>query len=97
MFGSIALILVPLLTGGAAPAPDPAYDIVIRGGRVLDGAGNPWVAADVAIADGRIVRVGVVDGAGKQETDARGRYVSPGFIDMPDPSGRVLLDRKSVV
>src|SRR3546814_1206046 len=91
MIRSIALILVPLLTGAAAPAPDPAYDIVIRGGRVLDGAGNPWVAADVAIADGRIVRVGVVDGAGKQEIDARGRYVSPGFIDMLDQSGRVLL------
>src|SRR3546814_16950043 len=59
--------------------------------RVLDGAGNPWVAADVAIADGRILRVGVVDGAGKQEIDARGRYVSPGFIDMLDQSGRVLL------
>src|SRR3546814_21098066 len=59
--------------------------------RVLDGAGNPWVAADVAIADGRIVRVGVVDGAGKQEIDARGRYVSPGFIDMLDQSGRVLF------
>ncbi|MBB5705580.1 N-acyl-D-amino-acid deacylase family protein [Sphingopyxis panaciterrulae] len=91
MIRSIALIFVPLLTGAAAPAPDPAYDIVIRGGRVLDGAGNPWVAADVAIADGRIVRVGVVDGAGKQEIDARGRYVSPGFIDMLDQSGRVLL------
>src|SRR3546814_396069 len=91
MIRSIALILVPLLTGAAAPAPDRAYDIVIRGGRVLDLAGNPWVAADVAIADGRIVRVGVVDGAGKQEIDARGRYVSPGFIDMLDQSGRVLL------
>ena len=39
-------------------APAPEYDIVIRGGRVLDGAGNPWVSADVGIKDGRVARVG---------------------------------------
>jgi N-acyl-D-amino-acid deacylase len=88
---AIALVLTSLLAGAAAPAPEPAYDIVIRGGRVLDGAGNPWVAADVAIKDGRIARIGVIAGKGKQEIDARGRYVSPGFIDMLDQSGRVLL------
>lgn len=88
---SIALCLAPLLLVGAAPAPGPAYDVVIRGGRVLDGAGNPWVTGDVAIKDGKIVHVGVVAGSGKQEIDARGRYVSPGFIDMLDQSGRVLL------
>lgn len=85
-----ALLLAPLLMG-AAPAGEPAYDIVIRGGRVLDGAGNPWIAADVAIQGGRIARIGVVEGTGKQEIDARGRYVAPGFIDMLDQSGRVLL------
>lgn len=68
----------------------PEYDIVIRGGRVLDGAGNPWVSADVAIKDGRIARIGKVAGRGRQEVDARGRYVSPGWIDMMDQSGRVL-------
>ena len=66
------------------------YDVVIRGGRVLDGAGNPWVAADVAVDDGRIVRVGRVAGAGRREIDARGLYVAPGFIDMMDQSGGVL-------
>lgn len=79
-----------LLLVGAAP-PAPAYDIVIRGGRVLDGAGNPWVNADVAIKDGIIVRVGKVAGKGRQEVDASGRYVTPGFIDMMDQSGSVLL------
>jgi N-acyl-D-amino-acid deacylase len=88
----IALILASLLvTAAAPPAPEPSYDIVIRGGRVLDGAGNPWITADVAIKDGRIARVGVISGKGKQEIDARGRYVSPGFIDMLDQSGRTLL------
>lgn len=80
-----------LLISNAAPT-SAEYDIVIRGGRVLDGAGNPWVLADVAIKDGRIVKVGQVVEAGRKEVDARGRYVSPGFIDMQDQSGRGILD-----
>lgn len=74
----------------AAQNADPVYDIVIRNGRVLDGAGNPWIAADVAIKDGRFVRVGHVPGKGKREIDATGKYVSPGWIDMQDQSGGVL-------
>src|SRR5688500_13309943 len=66
------------------------YDLVIRNGRVLDGSGNPWVLADVAISGGRFVRIGKVDGQGKTEIDARGKYVSPGWIDMMDQSGSVL-------
>ncbi len=79
-------------TAGAQSPPDtpPAYDVVIRGGRVLDGAGNPWIRADVAVRAGRIVRVGHVEGRGRTEIDARGRYVTPGFIDMMDQSGAVL-------
>jgi N-acyl-D-amino-acid deacylase len=84
----IILGLCLLLAGGAA-AQD--YDIVIRNGRVLDGAGNPWVAADVALKDGRIVKVGTVKGRGAREIDARGQYVAPGFIDMMDQSGEILL------
>jgi len=67
------------------------YDLVIRGGRVLDGSGNPWVYADIAILDGRFVKVGIVQGSGKREIDAAGKYVSPGWIDMMDQSGEVLL------
>lgn len=67
------------------------YDLVIRGGRVLDGAGNPWVRADVAVKDGRVVQVGQIPGQGTREIDATGRYVSPGFIDMMDQSGTALL------
>src|SRR4029078_7336914 len=59
-------------------------------GRVIDGMGNPWIAADVAITDGHFVKIGMVSGTGKQEIDARGRYVSPGWIDMMDQSGAVL-------
>ena len=73
-----------------AQADAPIYDVVIRNGRVLDGAGNPWIVADVAIKDGRFVRIGKIDGKGKREIDAAGKYVSPGWIDMLDASGGVL-------
>ena len=74
-----------------APAPAVAgYDVVIRGGRVLDGAGNPWILADVAVRDGRFAKIGVVPERGRTEIDARGKYVSPGWIDMMDQSGSVL-------
>jgi N-acyl-D-amino-acid deacylase len=83
---------------GAAPVPDrPDWDVVIRGGRVLDGAGNPWVRADVAIRDGRIVKIGRIEGRGREEIDATGRYVAPGFIDMLDHSQRALLNDGSAV
>ena len=91
-----AAVCVAALATSVAPAvaAEPgsvAYDVVIRNGRVLDGAGNPWVRADVAIKDGRIARVGTVEGRGAREIDAKGRYVSPGWIDMMDQSGGVLL------
>jgi N-acyl-D-aspartate/D-glutamate deacylase len=83
-----------VLVAGSFPlnAQTPAYDIVIRNGRVLDGAGNPWIVADVAIKDGKFVKVGKIDGQGKREIDARGKYVSPGWIDMLDASGGVLIN-----
>ncbi len=84
------LVLNVFATPIAAQTDGNLYDIVIRNGRVLDGAGNPWIAADVAIKDGRFVRIGKIEGKGKQEIDAKGRYVSPGWIDMLDASGGVL-------
>jgi N-acyl-D-amino-acid deacylase len=84
--------LILSVVGIAAVAqPAPVYDIVIRNGRMLDGSGNPWVKADVAIKDGRFIKVGRVEGRGTREIDAQGDYVSPGWIDMMDQSGEVLL------
>ena len=74
----------------AAQAQTPAYDVVIRSGRVLDGRGNPWILADVAIRDGHFVKIGKFEGAGRIEIDAKGKYVSPGWIDVMDQSGGVL-------
>ncbi len=88
-----ALVLAAVAATAAAlaqPSVPPAYDIVIRNGRVIDGMGNPWIRADVAIQDGRFAVVGKVEGRGREEIDATGRYVSPGWIDMMDQSGGVL-------
>ncbi|HSL72381.1 MAG TPA: D-aminoacylase [Longimicrobiales bacterium] len=84
-------VLAGWLLAVAAEAGAQEYDLVIRNGRVLDGAGNPWILADVAIKDGRFAKVGRVEGRGAAEIDARGKYVSPGWIDMMDQSGAVLL------
>lgn len=86
----LTFLLGVLMTPAAAQTGDAVYDIVIRNGRVLDGAGNPWIRADVAIKDGRFVRIGKIEGKGKREIDATGKYVSPGWIDMLDQSGTVL-------
>ncbi len=57
-------------------------ELVIRGGTVIDGSGIEPFEADVAVADGRIVEVGRVSRAGRDEIDARGLCVTPGFVDM---------------
>src|SRR3712207_6986258 len=57
-------------------------DLVIRGGTVIDGTGRDAFEADVAVKDGRIAAVGEVPGRGREEIDARGRVVTPGFVDV---------------
>lgn len=84
------LFATPVVLAQNAAAESPAYDIVIRNGRVLDGAGNPCIWADVAIKDGRFVTIGKIQGMGRTEIDAHGHYVSPGWIDMMDQSGIAL-------
>jgi N-acyl-D-aspartate/D-glutamate deacylase len=58
------------------------FDLVIRGGTVVDGLGSAPVEADVAVKDGRIAAVGKVEGSGAEEIDARGVLVTPGFVDV---------------
>ena len=58
------------------------FDLIIRGGRVVDGTGLPWFQADVAIEGGKIAAVGVLGKAdAKTILDAKGKVVCPGFID----------------
>ena len=87
---AISALSFAVALGRPLPAQAAPYDVVIRNGRVIDGMGNPWILADVAIKDGRFVKVGRVTGRGAREIDARGLYVSPGWIDMMDQSGGVL-------
>ena len=56
--------------------------LVIRGGTLADGRGGALFEADIAVDDGRIVAIGANVGAGRQEIDARGRLVTPGFVDV---------------
>ena len=63
-------------------APAEEFDLIIRHGRVVDGTGNPAFAADVAVRDGRIARLGQIDGTARTEIDATGLIVAPGFIDV---------------
>jgi N-acyl-D-aspartate/D-glutamate deacylase len=88
----MALLLVACARGPttAPTAVTASYDVVIRNGRVLDGAGNPWILGDVAIRDGRFAKIGHVPDRGRVEIDARGKYVSPGWIDVMDQSGSAL-------
>ena len=58
------------------------FDLVIRGGTVVDGLGSAPYAADVAVKDGVIVEVGRVSGKGTEEIDATGLLVTPGFVDV---------------
>lgn len=72
--------------------PSMAYDVLVRGGRLLDGTGMPWTLRDLAIRKGKIAKVGRL-GRVKAgfEIDASGKYVAPGFIDIHTHSDLGLL------
>ena len=58
------------------------YDLIIRGGKVVDGSGNPWYYADIAIKNDRIAEIGQLSNhEAKRVIDAHGLVVAPGFID----------------
>ena len=58
------------------------YQLIIRGGTVVDGSGGKAMSADVAICDGLIVEVGRILGTAEEEIDASGLIVTPGFVDV---------------
>ena len=58
------------------------YDLLIKNGKLIDGTGNNWFYADVAVQRGRIAKIGKIEGQAKQVIDATGLIVSPGFIDV---------------
>jgi N-acyl-D-amino-acid deacylase len=96
-------VLIPafavLLAGGAATAAEskPRFDLVLAGGRVVDGTGAPWFRADVGIVGDRIAAVGDLRQAeATRRIDATGLVVAPGFIDMMGQSEyNVLVDSRA--
>lgn len=78
------LTLVTAFCAAAAFSQAQDCDLIIRNGRIIDGAGNPWFYGDVAVAGGRIAAVGTLDpgAAAPRVIDAQGHYIAPGFIDV---------------
>ena len=58
------------------------HDLVIRGAQIVDGSGDAPFVGDVAVKDGKISAVGVVSESGREEIDAKGAVVTPGFVDI---------------
>jgi N-acyl-D-amino-acid deacylase len=96
----VSIIALMAFFAGAAQAAEPVYDLVIRGGTIYDGSGEAGYVGDVAVKGDKIAAIGKkLPGKGKTEIDAKGRAVSPGFINMlahPEESlfadGRALSD-----
>jgi len=59
-----------------------SFDLVVRGGLIVDGSGGDPFTADIGVRDGRIAAIGTVSGAGAEEIDATGKLVTPGFVDI---------------
>ena len=83
----VALLFVLLLT---ACRQAPSYDLVIRRGTLYDGSGGPPRVADIAVTGDTVAAIGDLGGAtGKQEIDAQGLAVAPGFINMLELGERI--------
>jgi N-acyl-D-amino-acid deacylase len=85
-------VLAALVAAGCQSGP-PEFDLIVRGGLVLDGTGTPAMRADVGVKGDRVAVLGDLAGRTATETlDATGRVVAPGFIDTQGQSGRTLLE-----
>jgi N-acyl-D-amino-acid deacylase len=89
----VAVVITCVAT--CAHSQTPKFDLIITGGRIVDGTGNPWFRADVGIQSGHIVEVGNLTGrAASRIIRLHDEVVAPGFIDMMgDTSQPLLKDR----
>ena len=89
----LILLTLILLAAPLAGQEEERFDLLIRGGRVVDGSGNPWVQADVAVRGDRIARIGhLPDATADRIVDAGGLVVAPGFIDPHTHAVRGIFD-----
>ena len=58
------------------------YDLIIRNGTIIDGTGNDRYVADIAIKDEKISAIGEIQGSADKEIDAKGKLVTPGWVDV---------------
>src|SRR5579884_3231583 len=78
-----AFFAIAAALGLCMPITCQTFDLIIRNGHIIDGAGSPWYSGDIGIVNGRIAQIGVLQGANARQTiDAQGLIVAPGFIDM---------------
>ena len=93
-FFTVGFVLIALLQSSDAFGQGvEEIDIVISGGRIVDGTGAPWYVADIGIKDGEIVRIGrLEDVESPKRIDAKGLVVAPGFIDMMGQTASPMLD-----
>ncbi len=86
------LLLILFVSPHIAVADEP-LDLIIRGGKIVDGTGNPWFIGDVGIRGDQIVKIERrIDESGEREIDATNLTVAPGFIDIHSHSDLLLLE-----
>ncbi len=86
----IALTLVVI--SSLVAAQNPAFEIVITNGHIIDGTGSPWYSGDIGIRDGKLAAIGNLSAETRKRTiDAAGKVVAPGFIDMLGQSEMTIL------
>lgn len=87
------LLALSFVSPATIAGQNPTYDLIIRNGRIIDGAGNPWFRADVAVQGDRIAAVGnLANATARRVIDAKGLIVAPGFIDIHTHARRGIFD-----